>query len=226
MKNESMTGGFGKLKQDLAGMTFRQKAEHLWTYYRSWVIIAGAVVLVLCILGSSFINLTTQTLVAGVSVNLNLEDGVKDYMITDLEALLKNGEGRQKVYFETAFTDAEGSPQDTYYLFQNMLSLMADESLDYMLLDQEGVELFLSQDPFMDLRELFTPQELQSLNIENVKASPEAEEIPALVNISDWPVVKQGADSKERCYFVIVKNTPRLESVKTAFAHLQGFGAE
>ena len=26
--------GFAKLKHDLKGMTFKEKAEHLWTYYR------------------------------------------------------------------------------------------------------------------------------------------------------------------------------------------------
>ena len=224
MKNASITGGWQKLKQDMAGMTLGQKLEHIWTYYRSWVIVAGAVLMVLSILGTSFLNLTTDTLVAGAAINLSLEDSVTDYMITDLEVLLKNENDRQEVYFETAFVDAEGSPQDTYYLLQNMLSLMADESLDYMLLDRKGLEMFMSQEPFMDLREAFTDQELQNLEVEYVKYSPEAEEFPALINISDWPIFKNSGNGGNKAYFVIVKNTPRLDAVKTAFAHLQAYG--
>lgn len=224
MKNENITGGLKKLKQDLAGMSFQEKAEHIWTYYRSWVIVAVAILMLISIFASSFINLSTQTLVAGASINVGLPEDAQNYMGKELEALLKDGNGRQAVYFESAYIDVEGDPQNTYYLVQNMFSLMASKDLDYVLVDEEAMGLLLSQNPYMDLREVFTEEEMKDLKIEYVKTAEGGESIPALVDITDWNIVKKSADSEKKYFFAVILNTPRLDAVKTAFAHLQAYG--
>lgn len=224
MKNENITGGFQKLKADLAGMTFREKAEHIWTYYRSWVIVAAAILVVLSILGSSFINLSTQTLLSGVSINVNFQDDVKEYMSTGMEALLQPANSRQKIYFETAYVDVDTDTENAYYLVQNMFSLMASQDLDYMILEKNDIGMLLTHDPFMDLTEFFTEEERKDLKIENVKATQDSREIPALVNISDWPIVKKSADSEKEYFFAVIANTPRAEAVKAVFNHIKAYG--
>ena len=223
MKNENITGGFKKLKQDLAGMTLQEKAEHIWTYYRSWVIVAVAIVMVISILSSSFINLTTTNLVSGVSINVVLQDDGKAYMTEGLTELLKTGSGRQEAYFETSYANATQNFEETYYLQQNLFALIAGQDLDFMLLDQAGMDLIIGENPFMDLREFFTEEEMAELKIDNVKLSETAEAVPVLVDITDWPIVKNsGGDS--RFYFVVIANSLRLDAVKTAFRHLQNYG--
>jgi hypothetical protein len=220
MKNESITGGFQKLKQDLAGMTFRDKCEHLWTYYRSWVIVACAIVMVISILCTSFINLTTNTLVAGVSLNAVMQSDAKEYMSEQLQPLLATGNGREKAYMEITYIS--DSLEETYYLQQNMQALIAAQDLDYMILDKAGLDLLMPFDPFMDLREVFTAEELEALTVHNVQASETAEAIPTLIDISDLPIIKNPGSKK--IFFVIIGNTERLDAVKAAFAHLQNYG--
>ena len=223
MRNENITGGFKKLKQDLAGMTLQEKAEHIWTYYRSWVIVAVAIVMVISILCSSFINLTTTNLVSGVSINVVLQDDGKAYITDGLKEILKTGSGRQEVYFETSYANITQNFEETYYLQQNLMALIAGQDVDFLLVDQAGMDLVLSQNPFMDLREFFTQEEMADLKIDNVKISESAEAVPMLVDITDWPIVKNnGANSK--FYFVVIANSPRLDAVKVAFQHLRNYG--
>lgn len=220
MKNESITGGFGKLKQDLAGMSFREKAEHIWTYYRSWVIVAVAILMLISIFASSFINLTTHTLVTGASVNVVLQDDAKAYMSEGLKPLLETGKNREEAYLEIAYTTE--SLEENYYLQQNLQVLIASQDLDYVLLDKKGIDLLLPVEPFMDLREAFTDEELEGFSVHNVQASETAEAIPSLIDISDWAIVKNGSGKK--FYFAIIGNTERLDAVKTALTHMQNYG--
>lgn len=219
MKNESITGGFQKLKQDLAGMTFKEKCEHLWTYYRSWVIVAAAIVMLISIFVSSFINLTTTTLVTGASLNVTFQDDAKTYMSEGLKPLLETGIGREAAHFEIAYST--DSMEETYYLQQNMFALIAGHDLDYVILDKTGMNLLMPNDPFMDLREAFTEEELAAMSVHNVQLEDQ-EPIPALIDISDWPIVKNSGDKK--FYFAIIGNTQRLDAVKTALAHMQNYG--
>ena len=193
MKNENITGGFSKLKQDLAGMTFKEKAEHIWTYYRSWVIVAVAILMLISIFVSSFINLTTTTLVTGASLNVTFQEDAKDYMTGELKSLLATGNGREEAYFEIGYTT--DSVEENYYLQQNMHALIASKDLDFVIVDQTGMDLLLSVDPFMDLREVFTPEELEAFSVHNVQISETAEAVPSLIDISQWPIVKNAGNS-------------------------------
>ena len=223
MKNENITGGFQKLKENIAGMTLREKAEHIWTYYRSWVIVAVAIVMLISIFVSSFINLTTKTLVSGVSINVVLQDDGEDYMTTDLSEVLKSGDGRQEAHFVTSYANVNINYEETYYLQQNLMALIAGQDLDYMILDKAGMDLIIRENPFMDLREFFTEEELAELTVANIQMSESGEAVPALVDITDWPIVKNnGGDSK--FYFVVIANSNRLDAVKTAFDHMRNYG--
>ena len=163
MKNENITGGLKKLKQDLAGMTLREKGEHLWTYYRSWVIVAVAVVMVISILCSSFINLTTNVLVAGASLNVTFQDDAKAYITDGLKEQLTTGGSRETVAFESTYTTE--SLEENYYLQQSMQALIAGNDLDFVIIDKTGMDLLMTLDPFMDLREVFTEEELEGFTV-------------------------------------------------------------
>ena len=225
MKNENITGGFKKLKQDLAGMSFKEKAEHIWTYYRSWVIVAIAVVMLISIFATSFINLTTKTVSAGVCINVPLADGAEAYLRSGLEEQLVTGKGRERVYFKLDYTDS-ADVQNNLNIVESMQSLVASKDLDYIILDDAALALLGTQDIFMNLEEFFTPEELQGLEICTITRAGQAEELPILIDITQWPVVKQNDQSTNHYYFTVIGNTPRPDAVRTALKLLQLYGAE
>lgn len=223
MKNETITGGFQKLKADLAGMTLKEKAEHIWTYYRSWVIVAVAVLMLISIVCSSFINLSTKTACAGLGINVSLTVGAEDAVRTQLEDALITGNGREQVSFHLNYTDPD-STENNYYLSQNIGALVATKDLDFLLLDEEALNLVIPLDIFMNLQEFFTPEELEELSLVGVRMTEGGEDMPYLLDITDWPVVKKNANSDKKYFFAVVGNTPRPEAVKTALNLLKNYG--
>lgn len=220
MKNENITGGFKKLKQDLAGMTFKQKLEHLWTYYRSWVIVACAIVILISIFATSMINLSTKTVASGVCINVPLADGAEEFIKSGLETL-KTGNGREKVYFQVDYTDPDDG-ESIIYMVQNMNSLVASKDLDFLILDQESLGRLATQSIFINPKEIFSQEELNGMTLITIDGSEEQ----AAIDISDWPIVKQNGDNPKQYYFAVIGNTPRPEAVKTALKLLQLYGAE
>ena len=45
-----ITGGMKKLKADLKNMTWKQRWEHLWTYYRWVIIVAVMAVMIISVI--------------------------------------------------------------------------------------------------------------------------------------------------------------------------------
>lgn len=221
MKNENITGGFKKLKQDLAGMTFKEKAEHIWTYYRSWVIVAIAIVMLISIVSGSLVEISTKTVSAGICINVPLADGAEDHLNSGLEAL-KTGKGRERVYFKLDYTDA-ADMGNNINIVESVQALVASKDLDYIIMDDAALSLLGTQDIFMNLEEFFTPEERESLTIGTIQREGQTEALPALVEITDWPSVKQVAGSDNHYYFAVIGNTPRAESVKTALQLLKNY---
>lgn len=227
-KQESFTGGFKKLKQDLAHMTLRQKWDHLWTYYRYWMVAIFAVIMFIALMITTALNRSTRTTVAGVSVNVTISEQGHAYMTDQLFDQVKTGSGREKIYLQTVYLQDPQTTTDynnNYYALTNLVTLISDKQLDYLILDEMGLRGLMSYEPFMDLREVFPQEMLDSLGsrLVNVEMGETKQAIPALIDISDLPFIKENAKYKAPIYFAVLSNSPRLEATVKAWEHLNAW---
>lgn len=227
-KKESFTGGLKKLKQDMAHMTLSQKWDHLWTYYRYWMVAIVVIIMFISLMITSTINRSTRTAVAGLTINVTISEEGHAYMTDQLFDQVKTGSGREKIYLQTMYLEDFEHATDlniNYYALTNMVALVSDQQLDYMILDEVGIAGLLSYDPFMDLREVFPQQMLDSLgsDLVNVQVSESKAEIPALINISQLPFIKENASFKAPIYFAVVANSPRVEAAVKAWEHMNAW---
>lgn len=228
-----ITGGFKKLKEDLSRMTFKEKVVHLWTYYKSTLVIAVVMILVLSIVVTSLVNVNTDTIVAGVTVNVYLSEEGMQYLGDDYYNKVYDGDGLEEVYITEMslrdISDAEHSTE-TYYTLMSLAALISEEELDYMIVDQSALESFIKYESILqDLRDLFTQEELDALGTKVIhqRLEEDGEDIPIAINISDLPFVTENTSMGDKpVYITFAMNSPRYEACRDIYEYILDWKAE
>lgn len=222
--------GWAKLRQDLKPMTFRQKVDHLWTYYKVFIFIILFLCSPLFLLGTFLNRQGQEVLVSGMMVNLQVDPKLMTYMTTDYALDLGATSEKQIAELDYAnFGDLFDS-QNAEGNYNQMMMLVARVSagtLDYMLLDQKAMEHYIAQQVYLDLREFFTPQELEALNAEGkviyARQEDQEDKWAVAVDISDTAFVKDNVNSEGPVYFALSGNYQRPEICRNAWERIQNW---
>lgn len=236
--------GFAKLKHDLKGMTFKEKAEHLWTYYRWVIIVAFMSLLLISLLVSTYVNAHTNLLVGGIGLNLGVDDTAKQALTEGFQKQHGNAALRWEdaEFVDVSLrsgpnTDVNDAEQRQYNMV-NIHAMYAGQDLDYIISDEEGIyALWPDKEenrPYMDLRKFFTEEQIAAFgkegrlliygNGESAKDGALREEDQVIgVDISGLPLVKEHFSTKEKVYFCVVKNSPRMDALHTFWEYINAW---
>lgn len=219
-----------KLGEDLKPMTWSQRLDHLWTYYKEWLIV---VALVAMFLSAGFTVLkaqTQETLVSGMMVNISISQQGYDYLSADYLEKLGGIEGKQKAELDyTNFSSLEDptSSEDNYNSMLILLARVSGGMLDYMILDKFAMEYYIVQDVYLDLRDFFTEEEMAELGDRLITARQEGEtEAWAVaVDITDLPFVQDNitVEENDRIYFALSGNTQRMDMCRDAWNYIHAW---
>lgn len=229
MKNEPITGGWKKLKSDLAAMTFKEKLNHIWTYYKGALVILAIMLALSSIVVSSCRSRNTQTLLSGIGINVYLTDEGQSYVKDEYFERVKTEGLEQVIYTETtqdAFTNTS-SMEESYMSLMSLIALGVSEELDYLLLDETALTNLLAHDIYMDLRDFFTEEELEEM-ADNViwlvsGAEEEAELMPVAIKVEHIPFFAENAQNTDDTFFALVTNTPRKEACRDFWEYINAW---
>ncbi|TCN27479.1 hypothetical protein [Mesobacillus foraminis] len=143
-----------KLTEQLKGMTFKQKAEHIWEYYKLHMIATLAVVVLGILFVSSFtgkeesFDITVvgrSPVVDSITASDQLNDSFKDFNIA---------------------VDVIHSPESTFSSISNqqaqkMLVRAAAGEIDLLILDENIYQELSQQDPFTPLEDFIASSNLE-----------------------------------------------------------------
>ena len=143
-------------------LSFQKKLEHIWLYYKWGIIVAVAVVCILISIAGTVKENNRQTLISGIFINnstssqgyTHLQEGYWEYC---------GGNPDQKVELITGRYidfDAETLSQEDAAAFMIVASMIAAESLDYIITDEASLDDFEEQEVVLDLRELLPEETL------------------------------------------------------------------
>lgn len=220
-----------RLLDELKPMTFTQKVDHIWTYYKEYLWIVAFVVILLCA-GITMISAQSQeTLVSGMMVNISITQEGYDYLSVDYLEKLGGEEGKQKAELDyTNFSSLEDptSTEDNYNAMLILLARVSGGMLDYMILDKFAMEYYIIQDVYLDLREFFTEEELAQLGDKVITARQEGETDAwvVAVDITDLPFVQDNVtleDEDDRIYFALSGNTQRMDMCRDAWEYINAW---
>lgn len=216
-----------KLLEELKPMSWKQRLDHLWTYYKEYLWFVAIAVIVICVVVTGSINNSKEPLAGGMLVNISIEQEGYNYLSEDYLAHL-GGTGDQVV--ELDYTDFSSladptSSEDNYYASMILLARVESGDLDYIILDQFAMEYYITQGVYMDLREFFTQEELDALGEKVIYArqEEEVESWAVAVDISDLPFVQQNISTEEKTYFALSGSTQRPEICRDMWEYLHAW---
>lgn len=208
-------------------MTWPKRIDHLWTYYREYLWIGAVVVILLGAMITSLFNLTKETVVTGMMVNITVEQEGMNYLEREYAEYIGANPRRENVKLEyTAFgtLEEQANSEQNYYAAMTVVGEVSAKMLDYIILDKAGMEFYISQGVYLDLREFFTPEELSQLEAENrlIFAQEEGSDDRWVmaVDITELPYVQDNVTSEGPVYFALSGSTQRLEACRDIWEYL------
>lgn len=229
MERKKIMPSFQELKADLKPMTFPQKLDHLWTYYKYYVLIAVVVLVFLAAIITGIVNASKEVLVSGMMTNVSMKQSGFHYL-SDGYAEVLEAKGNQVVELtSTNFEDLETSEdvEANYNAAQVLIARVSGGLLDYAIIDQMSFEFYLTQEVYLDLRELFTQEELQRLADADMLAYAKIAETgdtwPVAVKITNWDFTRDNVNTKGEIYFIVSGNSPDLEAVRGILEHMNNW---
>lgn len=221
---------FAQEKERLKTMSFREKIDHIWTYYKYYMLSAFCVLFIVGGALISFFMPREQILIAGVQCNIRASDEGYDYL-TDVfqDEVLKSDKGKTVLhtleFYGQGTVDAVTHTTEAYY---SVNALVEAKELDYMLVDDYSMQYFGNDRLYMDLREILSAEELAQLDEKGLVIYEESEEtgtvIPRAIDITNMPFCKEELELKSNvCYLIFVRNTPRKDNCLLMWQHIKNY---
>ena len=203
-------------KEKWAKMNAKQRWSYFQTYYLKWVI---AIILIIAALVSIIVSVIkgkkTENLFEGALVNTYISTEGENYLGDGYLEHLGTGKYR-KVYLNTAINISVDEENLDQYMYANrvkLMSLMAAQELDYMIVSKEALENLEAGDTYADLATCLSEELMEELSdyIECAQHDETMEEYPAAIRITDSYLVKEYQLSPKDCYLVFISNSKRLD---------------
>ena len=203
---------FKQLKVDLKPMTFTQKVDHIWTYNKELILITvGVLVLVISFL-VTFLS-KPEPIFSGYLLNVEISEDGKTYLSEGFQQHCgATGKNISELNSGMYNLDLSSAYEASYSTRMQVAALCSGQFLDYMIMDKKGMEAFIVDEVYMDLRDFFTEEEFAQWKDKITYLQPEGgTEYPAVIDISDLAFVKDCIDTDEPVYLVFIVNTTRPE---------------
>lgn len=216
-----------KLKNELKDMTPKEKLEHLWTYYK-WVLgVLAGMVFVIAVIVVSITSLGQELLLSGAIINVDVDP---DGYVMLQDGFFEHIGGREddeivelrNLQFQNPFTTTD----QTYAMdiHESVVSLVAADGLDYIMLDELAMEFFLDPGLLMDLRQLFTQQQLEDMGSAVIWLQMEDtyELIPIAIDIADTVFYQEHMETDKRICLAFTVTTPRQDACMAFWYYIKG----
>ena len=212
----AVTPSFQELKNILKPMSWKDRVEYLWTYYKIVLVGLVGVAMLISIVATSIQNMQIQTLYSGILVSVQMEAEQKESVIQDLTALFE-GDGNKKVVALAEVTYIPGG--DTANLEMNNAAamkitlLVAADSLDYILVDGDTYKELIQFSSYQDLRNVLSAeqQEMWKDHFLWKEAYEDTPSYPMALDITHTEFAKTAAPYEKELYLVFVGNPDHLD---------------
>lgn len=228
MRDNKLLRGFRKFKETLKGMTAKQKLEYLWEYYRGvlWTVIA----LIFCgvVVATCVININTDIIIAGVTVNLDISMKGQEYIAEDFYDLKHKTGKREAVNLSSVYFNSFNTTADIEYSYNASMSVIAQisaQTLDFIFMNELGMEYYVGQELFMDIRDFLTEEELVQWKDKLIYAQSEDsdEMYPVALNITETAFASKNLATSDVVYLSFAVNTPRKDTCREFFDYIMKY---
>lgn len=236
MKNTKIYESFLRLRNDFSKMTWKGRIDHIWTYYKETILIGLLFIIIAVGVLSSMLSKPKELLMGGVLVNVQITDDGFQYIESDYLSALGGDPQSQEVYILTTdiySPDDSANLASSYQTLSKTMAMIAAQELDYFIMDQCALEIYLAQKAFLDLNDVFTTSELNDMSdlliytftADEVGAGSDGQ-VPVAIRINDLPFAQAFMEDKEPIYVAFISNGPNKDRYRSLWDHLLAWKKE
>ena len=202
----------------------KKRLEHIWEYYRFYLLGFLALVVLLGFVIQGQVRKHQEVLVSGIFINTDTSDEGYSFLSHDYWHLHGSDQNKRVDLIETViidFSDISNS-QDSGNMILQVDALIAAKELDYMILNEEAFQFYTSRGLCMDLSSILDPTQMATLEERLVFAdSPEQEMSVCFgLNLTDSVFSSKFGLTAEPSYFVVLSNAPHMSQLSDYLQYL------
>lgn len=224
MQATKKAGDYRSLKETLAKMTWKQRIEHIWSYYKWGILIAAMIIFVLVGVVSSMLAGQVETLFSGYLVNMYPTEDGQQYLTVQYRDSLGGAAGEQTVLLTAATgISMEEMAASTVGVDTGVQvsAMMGAGSLDYIIMDQEGLDYFIGQNAFLPVTEVLTHDQLEDRQSALVYHENESgKSLPLALEITDLPFAINALQHEGPIYIAFPASSARTSTASGFFDYL------
>lgn len=213
-------------REKLRPMSWRNKLDHLWTYYRfhALAVIGVIAIIILAIYGQ--IKANQDVLISGIFINTDTSSEGYEYL-SDGYWTSRGGDRHSRAdIIETMVIrySQEDPDQDSVTMMTAIDAMLSARSLDYMLLDESALTFYGPLENCADLS-LILPKELYaklSNRIVTVYGIESGKEYPAAIDVTDSPFAQRFGLTANPSYLVVAANAKDMDKVTVFLEYFFG----
>lgn len=200
-----------ELKGHLKDMTWKERLDYLWEYYKWVAILAGIAVVIVASVISGIVRNSKNLLCGGIAVNVSVTEEGTAYLTDGWFAKLEGTEGKDKIELTPMYINLEaGAYSETATAnVTKLISMISVGDVDYLLLDAYALQYCGSSGAFAPLENTLSQEMLAKFEGKIVTIQDEKSEYQAAIDISELPFVKKHITSKDKVYIAFPGNTER-----------------
>ena len=217
--------GKRSFKETTKGMTFVEKAEYLWEYYR-WVLLVvffGAIVLSMVLTG--VINAQKEPVFGAIAVNMPLTEEGNAFLTDGWVEFIGAEKGATVELFSTSFQDldATSDPEIALATAYRVVLMIAAEDCDYLLMDETALSYYKNHPVFTALDEMISEELLEQYADRIIwQETEEGESIPVVLDITESAFAQNYMTKDTKVYIGFPGNTGRTEQNEIFLRYILG----
>lgn len=212
----SVTPSLKELKSILKPMSWNDRLDYLWTYYKVVLVLALVAAMIISIVVSAIQSKQIQNLYSGALINLVVEQEKQDDIINELTDLM-HGDGKKRIVKLTDISYIPGNDPEDFEIndaaAMKLAMLVTTGSLDYILTDDGTYAELIARDTYANLQNILTEEQQTQLKDNMIwrEADGEYPSYPMALDISDTAFAKRIAPYNKVVYVIFVGNTGNSE---------------
>lgn len=226
-QKEKLQQSFRDEKKKLSGMTWMERFDYLWTYYKIWLLVLAGVVFIIYLIGTIIYRSTFDTALGIAVINDSSYSSERmEPWKEELHEELELGPKEEiNLEYNLSISFSEMASELEYASMAKISALIASKSIDVMIMDESAAKNYAASNAFKDLSE-YLPAELYSMLEEEGMitsfAGESGEELPCLIRLNAGRMEALAGIQMNPVYLGVMNNSERQERTLEFIEYLLG----
>jgi len=202
------------LKEMTQGMSFAEKLEYLWEYYRWILLVLAFGVIVIAMVVTGIVNTSGEVFYSGAMVNVQLSQEGESFLTERLEENFNAPKREKAKLFATSFQDLQNVSDvemSAAAAYRVVLMIIAKD-YDYVIMDETAWNYYKNHPVFTALDEMFSDEIMEQYSDRIIRHQlEESAQLSLAIDITDSAFARKYAQEGTKLYIAFPGNTGRTE---------------